>query len=317
MKATATVHPLDFTALSGAEFERLALAFLWRRWPWKRLDWYGQLGDDRGRDIVGVRERDFWSNEKVVVACANWQRLTTEKVVGDINKIAAGPEGVPDHLIILGGGKVSSDLKDKATTHARSKAILRVEVWSGPELEEQLRLHAGTVLRRFFNGEVLPDVPDELRAFVIDSPATEAEALRLVTRLFERPAFYTPFHQESSLPAFDRAIADTIEALNTGIYRNRDGIIIARIPARFDFPTPAVRETLAHTVRELTGLRAAFAEGRKLGTIRPCGCGKSECPTFMVDAETCLRLDELRRRLLKKAATVVPDLGDILLNSRR
>lgn len=128
MKATATVHPLDFTALSGAEFGRLALAFLWRRWPWKRLDWYGQLGDDRGRDIVGVREHDFWSNEKVVVACANWQRLTAEKVVGDINKIAAGPEGVPDHLIILGGGKVSSDLKDKATTHSRSKAILRVEV---------------------------------------------------------------------------------------------------------------------------------------------------------------------------------------------
>jgi hypothetical protein len=308
MKATATVHPLDFTVLSGPEFERLVLAFLWRRWPWKRLDWYGQLGDDGGRDIVGVRESDHWRDDTVVVACANWQRLTANKVFGDINKIAAGPAGVPDHLIILGGGKVSSDLRDKATTHARSRGILRSEVWSGPEFEEQLRLHAGTVLRRFFAGEALPDVPDELRAFVVDSPATEVEALSLVTRLFERPAFSTTFQHESSLPAFDRALADTIEALNTGIYRNRDGVIIARLPSRFDFPTPAVRETLARTVRALNDLRAAFAVGRKLGTIRPCGCGKPECPTFMVDGETCHRLDQLRRWVLKEASAVVPGL---------
>jgi len=311
MKATSTVHPLDFTALSGAEFERLVFAFLWRRWPWRRLDWYGQLGDDKGRDIIGVREHGGWRDETVVVACANWQRLTAEKAVGDINKIAVGSAGVPDCLIIVAGGKVSSDLKDKVAIHARSRAIPRSELWSGPEFEEQLRLHAGTVLRRFFNGEVLPDTPDELRAFVVDSPATEVEALRLMTRLFERPAFYTPFHQESSLAAFDRALADTIEALNTGIYRNRDGVIIARIPARFDFPTPAVRETLAQAVRRLNDLRAAFAEGQKLGTIRSCGCGNPNCPTFMVDAETCRHLDALRRRVLKKAAAVVPGLDAI------
>lgn len=311
MKATATVHPLDFSVLSGTEFERIVLAFLWRRWPWKRLDWYGQVGDDGGRDIVGIRESDQRRDEVVVVACANWQRLTAEKVVGDINKIAAGPEGVPDHIIMIGGGKVSADLKDKATIHARSKAILRSEVWSGPEFEEQLRLHAGTVLRRFFAGEVLPDVPDELRAFVVDSPATEVEALSLMTRLFERPAFYTPFQHESSLPAFDRALADTIEALNTGIYRNRDGVIIARIPSRFDLPTPAVRETLARTVRALSDLRVAFEAGRKLGTIQPCGCGKAECPTVMVDSETCHRLNDLRRQVLKEAGAVVPGLDAI------
>lgn len=311
MKPTATVHPLDFTVLSGTEFERLVFAFLLRRWPWRRLDWYGQLGDDRGRDIVGVRESEHRGDETVVVACANWQRLTAEKVVGDINKIADGPEGVPDYLIIVGGGKVSSDLKDKTTTYARSKAILRSEVWSGPEFEEQLRLHAGTVLRRFFAGEALPDLTDELRAFVVDTPATEEEALCLLTRLFDRPAFCTPFRNESSLPAFDRALADTIEALNTGIYRNRDGIIIARLPARFDFPTPAVREALARTVRALNDLRAAFAEGRKLSTIRPCGCKNPECPTFMVDRETCHRLDDLRRWVLKEAGGVVPGLDMI------
>lgn len=311
LRTTATVHPLDFTALSGAEFERLVFAFLWRRWAWKRLDWYGQLGNDGGRDIVGVRESDRLRDEMVVVACANWQRLTAEKAMGDIDKIAAGPGGVPDHVIIIGGGKVSSELKDKAVSHARSKAIHRAEVWSGPEFEEQLRLHAGTVLRRFFDGEALPDVPDELRAFVINSPATEAEALRLVTRLFERPAFYTPFHSESSLPAFDRAIADTIETLNTGIYRNRDGVVIARIPARFDFSTPKVREALARAVRGLNDLRAIFAEGRRLGTIRPCGCDKPDCPTFMVDAETCRRLDEIRRWVLDEAGAVVPGLNAI------
>lgn len=45
--------------------------------------------------------------------------------------------------------------------------------------------------------------------------------------------------------------------------------------------------------------------------IRPCGCGKPDCPTFMVGAETCRRLDGLRRRVLNVAGVVVPGLDAI------
>ena len=40
---------------------------------------------------------------------------------------------------------------------------------------------------------------------------------------FDRPAFDTPFRDESNVPDFKKAITDTIEALNTGIHRLRDG----------------------------------------------------------------------------------------------
>lgn len=57
-KFQKTVHPFDFENLSPSDFERLVFAFLCRGWAWKTLDWFGQLGDDGGRDIIGVREHE-------------------------------------------------------------------------------------------------------------------------------------------------------------------------------------------------------------------------------------------------------------------
>ena len=42
------------------------------------------------------------------------------------------------------------------------------------------------------------------------------------------PAFRDPFHFECDLQAFDRAMADTIQALNTGILKTRDGSFTAQ-----------------------------------------------------------------------------------------
>lgn len=206
-----TVHPFDFENLSSSDFERLVFAFLCRRWAWKVLNWYGQLGDDGGRDILGVREDEWGREETVVVACANWRRLTAEKARGDLDKIAGSMEP-PSHVILIAGGKVSADLKTKISSHAQTIKFPNVEVWSGPEFEEQLRAYAETVARRFFSGEVLPDETSAIRAFVVETPASEEEGLRLVARLFDRPAFQTPFQYESSLPAFQQALRYAIHA---------------------------------------------------------------------------------------------------------
>lgn len=132
----------------------------------------------------------------------------------------------------MAGGKVSAELKTKVASHAAILKFPRVEVWSGPEFEEQLRAFAETVARRFFNGEELPDEPLALHSFVVDTPASEEEGLRLVAHLFDRPAFQTSFGSESSLPAFRQALANTIEALNTGLWRARDGALIRTSPTR-------------------------------------------------------------------------------------
>lgn len=303
----STVHPIDFSQLSGAQFERLVFALLVRRYHWIELDWFGQLGDDQGRDIVGVREDDWGHRQLVVVACANWQRLTIEKATGDIDKIAKGPRGLPDQVIIVAGGKVSSDLKTKAKAHAAGAGIIGSEVWSGPEVEELLRVHAESVLRRFLNGERLPDEPSSLLAFIAQSiPMSDEEGLRAVAHLFDRPAFFTPFHGESSLPAFRRAINDTIEALNTGLCRNREGKLVGVIRARSSFQAEPLRKQLAETVRKLSRIRSAFDEHLRRGTIKPCGCPDPDCPTFILDQEAVNQLNRLRQDLLEHLAKTLP-----------
>ena len=86
-KFNKTVHPFNFENLKSSDFERLVFAFLCRRWAWKALDWYGQLGADGGRDIIGVREDEWGRDEAVVVAWANWQRLTAEKARSDLDDL--------------------------------------------------------------------------------------------------------------------------------------------------------------------------------------------------------------------------------------
>jgi hypothetical protein len=64
------------------------------------------------------------------------------------------------------GGRVSADLRDKATELYLKHQISVGEVWSGVDFEERLRRDAESLLKRFVEGEVFPDTPDELREFV-------------------------------------------------------------------------------------------------------------------------------------------------------
>ena len=46
------VHHINFEVLGGVEFERLVFAYHIRA-GWTDLTWFGQVGSDVGRDIVG------------------------------------------------------------------------------------------------------------------------------------------------------------------------------------------------------------------------------------------------------------------------
>jgi hypothetical protein len=50
------------------------------------------------------------------------------KASRDVDKVAAGPNGVPDEFLLVTGGTVSSDLRDKVRTHAAGKKIEKTEV---------------------------------------------------------------------------------------------------------------------------------------------------------------------------------------------
>lgn len=298
---TSTVHPFDFSRVSGHDFERLVFAFLLRRWSWRSLDWFGQTGDDGGRDIVGERDDDRGERERVVVACANWQAMTVTKAVEDVEKLCK-PER-PHAVIVVAGGAMSAASKTKVRDFAKTLGVYDTEVWSGSEFEELLRFHAESVAARFFQGASLPDEPSALRDFVRVVAPDEPEALRLVARAFDRPAFYTPFRQESSIPASRRALSDTVEALNTGIYRSRDGTEIRRLPSRHDFASTATRDALEALTRNVVDLRTAFDDFLRSGAVTPCACTVPDCPVFMATSGAVDELNELRAAILDGVAT--------------
>lgn len=307
---TSTVHPIQFKNLSGHDFERMVFATLLRMRAWRSLNWHGQTGGDKGRDIIGVCEDEHGNEATVVVACANWQRFTLAKAEKDIDRLTSTQATPPHEVIVIAGGGVSADTKDKCKTHAESKKIKICQVWSGSDFEEHLRFHAPSVLNRFFNGDPFPDDEAELHKFMLElDPATEKEAGLLVARLFNRPAFQTPIHCESSMPAFRQAIGDTIGALNTGIWRDREGAIISRVPPSHAFPDARVSSGLASCSKKLNTLRMTLDEGIRVNAIRPCECNNPLCTTYMIDQPYPQRLEQERAGALRQAADALALLG--------
>ena len=295
----STVHPIHFEDHNSRDFERLVFAYLLRTDSWQSLEWYGQVGSDLGRDIWGVRDKDAARKPTVCIQCANRRRVPFTKVSHDIDAAASGSNGVPDEFLLVTGGIVSAELRDKIKKHAASKVGI-CDVWSGPEFEERLRAEAESLLKRFVEGVPFPDTPAEVAALVSSlSPASDDEILALMAGVFDRPAFCTPFQSESSIPAFKKAITDTIEALNTGVHRLRDGTEIRRIPSRHQLRSPATREVLARIERMLAELRARYDEFIRSGDVRPCGCTDTDCSVFMVSSRAAREMDVLREQILE------------------
>jgi HJR/Mrr/RecB family endonuclease len=147
----ATVHRLPFHLLGGNSFEHLVFAYLQQTGNWTSIEWLGEAGRDKGKDIWAEND-----NATHCFQCANYQQLTSQKVIADIDKLTVH-QTIPDHLTIVCSGKVSDGLRQKARSYASSKGMRQVAIWSGPELEEKIRKHAPEILQRFFEGQPFPE----------------------------------------------------------------------------------------------------------------------------------------------------------------
>lgn len=296
------VLPIHFEDRSGTEFERLCFAYLLRAFDWKTIDWYGQLGCDAGRDIWAVRQ----TGETECFQCANHRALKFKKAEEDLAKVIAGPSGLPTKFTLITGGKVSAEMKAKVVAHAIAVGIREAEVWSGPEFEERLRRDEPLLVRRFVESVAFPETADSLRAMSLDGEVGDDEILALMAECFDRPAFTTEFRSESSIPDFKKAITDTIEALNTGVRRLRDGTEIGRIPRKGQIRDSGKREVVSRVVELLVELRARFDEFVASGDLKPCGCDNPECPVYLIRPRAAHVMDDLRERILHEFARVVP-----------
>ena len=144
--------------------------------------------------------------------CANWGILTSTKAITDMKKLVNAPTGKPDLVRCVTRSSVSGGVRDKIKEYAHNNDIYSCEVWSGEEFEEYLRRDCESLLKRFVAGEAFPDSPGDLQEFGRSLKAgSDQEALALLSRAFDRPAFTTEFRGESSLPAFRQALDDNGE----------------------------------------------------------------------------------------------------------
>ncbi len=302
----ATVRPVHFEDFSGAEFERLTLAYHIRD-GWSELAWHGQTGSDLGRDIYGVEPFDDGRCRRTVIQCVNRNALTLAKATRDMTRATNAPTGIPDVFKFVCRSAVSSKMRDDIRAAGKALGVQYVETWGGVEFEEHLRHRAEFLLRRFVNGEPFPDSPDELKTFADDFPdLSDDEMLAIMAASFDRPAFRTPFQCETSIPAFLRAIEDTIGALNTGVWRTRDGAEIRRNPSIQHIRSLEHRSALQKVVAQLDALRRQFKAGVKDGSIRHCRCGNPDCFMFELRGSIAHDLDVARMSALEAFRRIFP-----------
>jgi len=296
----SNVQRIHFEDFDGSQFERLVFAYHWRSETWRSLEWYGQTGSDLERDIWGVRRNGTTDGESICIQCVNRARLAFAKVANDIAKVLKAENGTPHQFRIVARSNVSAGMRDKIKKHVKSLGARECDIWSGAELEEFLRDGAESLLKRFVGGEAFPDAPDDLRKLAeATQPLNDDEIVAAFAKVFDRPAFYTPIHQESNLGDFKQAITDTIQALGTGIWKTRDGHVIDRIPSRHDLKSDVLRTKIQALEKALSRLRAKYDEMTRSGVLRHCQCNDPNCPVYFFNPpEAAPELERLRDEVL-------------------
>ncbi|MHC1771710.1 MAG: HNH endonuclease [Flexilinea sp.] len=99
------------------------------------------------------------------------------------------------------------------------------------------------------------------------SKSDDVELLRFYSQCFDRPAFQDAFREEGSMESFDRAIEDTITAINTGTLRARDGAILAQAKGKSFIINRNWRNKMDVIVDLLRAIRSRYSLAVRLGQI--------------------------------------------------
>lgn len=99
----------------------------------------------------------------------------------------------------------------------------------------------------------------------------DCQFLKLTRMAFDRPAFTTPFRQEGRMEDFDKAIDDTVLALNTGLLRTRDNQVVKDIGFGKSSLINADWNLLLNDVEgKMLQLRSEVAKALAVGRLKCC-----------------------------------------------
>ncbi len=104
------------------------------------------------------------------------------------------------------------------------------------------------------------DLASKAKEYSPGTPAWEQdkELVLFYGQCLDRAAFRTHFHEETSFSAFDRAMEDTLLALNTGYWRTREGAVIDRAKGKSYVVNREWREKLDRIAKIIEEIRQRF-----------------------------------------------------------
>lgn len=138
---------------------------------------------------------------------------------------------------------------------------------------------------------------------------TDQELIRFYAQCFDRPAFQDHFHREGSMEAFDRAIEDTITAINTGCLRSRDGGVLARSKGKAFLERADWRQRMDLVVDLLRAIRSRYDDARTQGAIFVSESLGASSYYEIRDPEVAVWMDQTRSQIFGIFGEVCRDAG--------
>ncbi len=146
----------------------------------------------------------------------------------------------------------------------------------------------------------------------------DKELIKFYIQCFDRPAFQDDICQEGRMEDFDKAIEDTIIALNTGILRTRDGAIIKQAEGKSTIQNPDWREKLDNISEMLVSIRRRLKIAKAERAYTVYGTGNDVFYCFC-DREIEEWFNLTRREILKILSSICREVGirELRFPSRR
>jgi hypothetical protein len=139
--------------------------------------------------------------------------------------------------------------------------------------------------------------------------SSDAELLRFFTQCFDRPAFQDPFHVEGSMEAFDRAIEDTITAINTGCLRDRNGDVVAQAKGKAFIERHEWRRELDAIVDLLRAIRSRYKHAQATGAIHVHALDKGQEFYAINDRVVAQWMDSTRSQVIELFSRLCEQAG--------
>ena len=149
----------------------------------------------------------------------------------------------------------------------------------------------------------------EATSSAIADSKEDVDLIVFFAQCFDRPAFQDPFRQEGSMEAFDRAIEDTIAALNTGCLRSRDGTVLARAKGKAYLKNPDWRQKMDAVVDLLRAIRSRYEFAVRSGQIHVSDRTDGDAFYCIHDPEIADWMDASRAQALQLFSEICQEAG--------